>query len=118
MELSLNTVIGPRLAGNIPESSVSFEDYITPSVSSFTLNEISCDVVHRLVSSLQIDKAAGLDGISSRLLKEACPRIVRSLTHIINLSISSGFFPEEWKISKVHRPISIHLYLFSATGCQ
>ena len=95
------THIGPRLAGNIPETSVSFEDYITPSVSSFTLNEISCDVVHRLVSSLQINKATGLDGISARLLKEACPKIVPSLTHIINLSIRSGCFPEEWKISKV-----------------
>ena len=59
------THIGPRLAGSIPETSVSFEDYITPSVSSFTLNEISCDVVHRLVSSLQINKATGLDGISA-----------------------------------------------------
>ena len=38
------TRVGPRLAGNIPETSVSFEDYITPSVSSFTLNETRCDV--------------------------------------------------------------------------
>ena len=70
-------------------------------MSSFTLNEISCDVVHRLVSSLQINKATGLDGISARLLKEACLKVVRSLTHIINLSIRSGCFPEEWKISQV-----------------
>ena len=68
------THIGPRLAGNIPETSVSFQDYITPSVPSFTLNEISCDVVHCSVSSLRIDKATGLDGISSRLLKEAVLR--------------------------------------------
>ena len=112
------THIGPRLAGNTLETTVSFEDYITPSVSSFTLNEISCDVVHCLVSCLQINKATGLDGISARLLKEACPKIVPSLTHII---IRSGCFPEEWKISKVlplykediksdpnnYRPISI-----------
>ena len=70
-------------------------------MSSFTLNEISCDVVHRLVSSLRIDKGTGLDDISARLLKEACPEIVPSLTHIINLSIRSGCFPEDWKISKV-----------------
>ena len=90
-------------------------------MSSFTLNEISCDVVHRLVSSLRIDKATGLDDISARLLKEACPEIVPPLTHIINLSIRSGCFPEDWKISKVlplykadiksdpnnYRPISI-----------
>ena len=72
------TNIGPRLAGNIPGNSVSFEDYTTPSVSSFTLNETSCDV-HRLVCSLRIHKATDLDGISARLLKKACPKIVPSL---------------------------------------
>ena len=72
------THIGPRLADNIPKTSVCFEDYITPSDSSFTLNETHCGVVHPVVSSLQVDKATGLD---------ACPEIVLSLTHIINLSI-------------------------------
>ena len=115
------THIGPRLADNIPKTSVCFEDYITPSNYSFTLNETHCGVVHRLVSSLRVDKATGLDGISARLLKEACPEIVPSLTHIINLFIRCGYFPDEWKISKVlplykediksdpnnYRPISI-----------
>ena len=73
------------------------------------------------MSSLRVDKATRLDGISARLLKEACPEIVPSLTHIINLSIRCGYFPDEWKISKVlplyredikfdpnnYRPISI-----------
>ena len=94
------THIGPRLAANIP-NSVCFEDYIAPSDSSFTLNETHCGIVHPLVSSLQVDKATGLDGISARLLKKACPEIVSSLTHINNLSIRCGYFPDEWKISEV-----------------
>ena len=121
------THIGPRLADNIPQTSVFFEDYITPWDSSFTLNEAHCGVVHRLVSSLRVDKATGLDGISARLLKKVCPEIVSSLTHINNLSIRCGYFPDEWKISKVlplykediksdphnYRPISIY-----STSCQ
>ena len=103
------------------KTSVCFEDYITPSDSSFTLNETHCGVVHRLASSLQVDKATDLDGISARLLKEGCSEVVPCLTHIINLSIRCGYFPDEWKISKVlplykvdiksdpnnYRPISI-----------
>ena len=125
---------GPRLADNISKTSVCFEDYIPLSDSSFTPRVTHCGVVHRSVSSLQLDKATGLDGtvqvttkrttqtrnwrngrISSdegtrlrwiasapaRLLKDACPEIVPSLTHIINLSIRCGYFPDEWKISKV-----------------
>ena len=95
------THIGPRLADNISKTSVCFEDYITPTDSSFTLNETHCGIVHRLVSSLRVAKATGLDDISARLLKEACPEIVPSLTHIINLSIRCGYFPDEWKIPKV-----------------
>ena len=125
---------GPTLADNISKTSVCFEDYIPLSDSSFTLREPHCGVVHRSVSSLQVDKATGLDGTvhaktkrttqtrnwrngrissdegtrqrwiasaSARLLKEACPEIVPSLTHIIYLSIRCGYFPDELKISKV-----------------
>ena len=53
---------GPRLADNISKTSVCFDDYIPPSDSSFTLRETHCGVVHRSVSSLQVDKATGLDG--------------------------------------------------------
>ena len=56
------THIGPRLANNIPKTSVCFEDYMTPSDSSFTLRETQCGVVHHLVGSLRVDKATGLDG--------------------------------------------------------
>ena len=54
--------IGPRLADNIPKTSVCFKDYITQSDSSFTLRETHCGVVHHLVSSLRFVKATSLDG--------------------------------------------------------
>ena len=41
------THIGPRLADNIPKTGVCFEEYITPSDSSFTLHETHGGVVHR-----------------------------------------------------------------------
>ena len=53
---------GPRLADNISKTSVCFEDYIPLSDSSFTLRVTHCGVVHRSVSSLQLDQATGLDG--------------------------------------------------------
>ena len=55
----------------------------------------------RLIQSMPLNKACGLDGISCRLLKEAAPVITTSLTYIINLSIRSGIFPDDWKIARV-----------------
>ena len=49
----------------------------------------------------KINKTCGLDGISARLLKDASPVIVPSLTFIVNLSIRTGIFTDDWKISKV-----------------
>ena len=95
----------------ISKTSVCFKDYITPSDSSFTLNKTACGVVHHLVSSLRVNKATGLDGISARLLKEACPEIVPSLADIINLwKISKGLplYKEDIKSNpNNYRPISI-----------
>ena len=42
-----------------------------------------------------------LDNISARLLKEAAPVVTHSLTYIMNLSITTGIFPNSWKIAKV-----------------
>ena len=71
--------------------------------------------------SLKTNKAIGLDSISARPLKYGARAICRSVTNLLNLSISSGKFPDVWKCSKVtalfkcgdrsnptnYRPISI-----------
>ena len=43
-----------------------------------------------------------LDDISVHLLKEAAPIVVFALTLIINLSIVTGIFPDEWKHGRVY----------------
>ena len=66
-------------------------------------------------------KAIGLDGISSQFIKISAPVIVASITEILNCSILTGIFPDEWKAARVtpvfksgspsdvnnYRPISI-----------
>ena len=95
------TRTGTRLVSNTPQSNVCFEDYIKPADCSFVVRETHCGVVRNLISSLQINRATGLDSISVRLFKEAGPVIIPSLSHVINLSIVSGYFPDNWKISKI-----------------
>jgi retron-type reverse transcriptase len=51
--------------------------------------------------SLEDGKAVGLDGISPKLLRMGAPAIAAPLTSILNLSISTGIFPEEWKVARV-----------------
>ena len=68
---------------------------------SFTLTEVSCQEVLKLIQKIPVNKATSIDNISAYLLKDAVPIIASSLTYIINLSVRSGIFPNAWKIAKV-----------------
>lgn len=46
---------------------------------------------------LKSDSAPGLDGINNRMLKQIQSYITVPLTHICNLSLIEGTFPDEWK---------------------
>ena len=54
-----------------------------------------------LIQKIPSNKASGFDKISARRLKEASPIVTRSLTFIINLSITTGIFPNAWKRARV-----------------
>ena len=87
----------------------------------FSITPILSSKVLELLLKLSVRKATGLDGISSKLLKMAAPVIATSITDLYNCSISTGVFPEEWKLARVvpvfkkgirsdvnnYRPISI-----------
>ena len=95
------TEIGPKLASQLPLSSKQPSDYISPTQYSFSIRETSISEVLSLIRALPTNKASGLDGISTKLLKEADSIIAPSLANLFNLSIRSGIFPREWKIAKV-----------------
>ena len=100
----LNTLfskIGPSLVSEIQNTSSNFTDYITPAEKNFKLAEVSCQEVFNLIQKIPSNKASGLDNISARLLKEASPIVTRSLTFIINQSITTGIFPNAWKRARV-----------------
>ena len=48
-------------------------------------------------------KASGPDGITARLLKDAAPVIAKPITYLVNLTISTGLIPAEWKDARVTR---------------
>ena len=45
--------------------------------------------------------ASGYDCIVGSIMKQCVDNYITPLTHIINLSIAQGYFPDEWKVAKV-----------------
>lgn len=54
-----------------------------------------------IIKSLKPSNSAGMDEISTNLLKHIAHQISRPLTHIINTSIEKGIFPTKMKTGKI-----------------
>ena len=114
------SMIGQKLANAICSSGE--EVLVEPkSKSKFSLNHVSTEFVTRQLRGLKTNKAAGLDKISARLLKDSADIISPVFQNLINLSINQNSFLNSWKSAKVvalfknggssdcgnYRPISI-----------
>ena len=87
----------------------------------FQISFIDEDEVFSMLRKLNVNKSAGIDSLGPRILKLAAPVIAKPITHLINMSIKEGVFPDDLKMAKVtpiykkgersdpgnYRPISI-----------
>ena len=69
--------------------------------STFSLKPVHPDQVLDIISGLSNSNAFGLDQIDTSTIKLVKYEILPAVTHILNLSISTGKFPTAWKKSKV-----------------
>ena len=53
------------------------------------------------LNKLGINKATGLDGISSRFVRDSASLIACPLTHVVNLSVIQGVVPDDLKLARV-----------------
>jgi len=67
----------------------------------FSIQQLSCYQVERMLSSLHTDTATGPDELPAFLLKDLAGEIAPNITTIINSSITHGIFPELWKKANV-----------------
>ena len=94
--------IGPELASNIDSlNSDDYQKYLTVTDKRFKLHPTSTNKVLSLLNRLNKSKAAGLDKISARLIRECADLICIPIRDIFNQSISQGIFPDDWKCAKV-----------------
>ena len=89
--------------------------------------EVTVEKVMKALMHTKSNKAAGVDGINSSMLKESRLGVVEPLTRIFRASIEEGVVPEQWKSATVtpifkkgskkspgnYRPISL-----TCQGCK
>ena len=67
----------------------------------FALQEVDINFVYQELLNLKTKKATGLDEIPARLTKISAQEIAKPIAYLINLTITSGIIPLEWKEAKV-----------------
>ena len=120
------TNVGKELQKNIPRTNIDPLQYIRDSnLNTIYLSSVTDTELLTLILNLK-NCSSGFDGIHSKVIKQTYPLFFKPLKHVLNLSLTQGFFPDEMKIAKViplykhgdtskfnnYRPVSI-LPLFS-----
>ena len=71
---------------------------------SFNLATVSENTILTILKNTKVSKAAGLDNLSGRFLRDGAKVLAKPITDICNLSITSGKFPDSCKLAKL-KPI-------------
>ena len=96
------TKIGPSLAKKIPVSPTLHCSFLSGSFVNLLFLELTTQTeIIEIFNSLRPGTAAGCDKVIMRSIKESANFISEPLTHIVNLSIGSGIFPDQTKIARV-----------------
>ena len=68
-----------------------------------SINNITVEVkgVLKLLQNINVNKAAGPDGIPNKLLKACAEEVAPALTNIFQISLDTGKLPEDWKMANV-----------------
>ena len=67
----------------------------------FNFRTVTPPEVKRQLKSIKRSKATGIDDLPPGLLKDSAEIIAAPLTYIVNLSLSTGVFPKQWKRAKI-----------------
>ena len=71
----------------------------------FCLSNTSEEKVLKIMTNIESSKAAGVDKLSGRFLKDGANILAKPISTLCNLSISQGVFPNACKVAKL-KPIS------------
>lgn len=83
--------------------TLNFNPSITGTDSEFTIETCTEDEIEKIIKSINT-KAMGHDGITIDMIRMTLSSTCGIIKHIINESIQSSIYPEQWKLSKI-KPI-------------
>ena len=95
MKNVFNVVVYVRSVQKYYEKELKLTD------SQFKFSPVSEDTVYKILNNIDESKAAGLDNLSGKFLKDGASVLAKPISQICNLSIKYSKFPASCKIAKL-----------------
>lgn len=93
--------IGPKKALEILPTNTSFTDTLPPECPvSFFIYPLVPQELLEMIDSFDSNASTDINSLSMKFIKDIASGIIEPLTHIFNLSVSTGIFPDSMKTSK------------------
>ena len=70
-------------------------------LNKFNFSNVTEDFVLQLLKDMNIDKAAGIDNLSGKFLKDGANILAKPISKICNLSIKYSVFPTDCQVAKL-----------------
>ena len=94
--------LAKQMNNNLIDCSYTLNNIIhhARSVNVFNFTPVLPSSILCYLKSIKVCKSSGIDTIPAKSLRDAASEISVSLTGLINLSLSLGNIPDEWKVAK------------------
>jgi len=95
--------VGKEISDSVPPVTANFENYIpqNPNIEQLNLQNTTPEHIIKIAKSMAGKNSADSDGVSSKMIKFVINSIAFPLSHIFNLSLTTGVFPSKLKKIRV-----------------
>ena len=94
--------VGPKLASDIQNTGKNYYDYL-PDMrpnSMYMKPIIALDII-TIIDKFNPNKSAGHDNVGNYIIKKVGKEIVKAMSNIFKLSLSTGVVPDKLKTAKI-----------------
>jgi len=100
---SFFTSIGTKIANNVQNVTKQPEDYINygRDIPEINLGNTTHEHILKIIRKFKLKSSCDIHGVSTKMIKFIGPAIAKPLSHIFNLSLTQGTFPDMLKQCRV-----------------
>jgi hypothetical protein len=97
------TEVGRQISDSVPSVAKRPEDYINYGrpIPDLSLQNTTPEFIKKIIKNLKPKLSIDAEGVSTKMIKSIGNEIALPLSHIFNLSLSSGVFPNKLKLCRV-----------------